>query len=629
MKRCLGLLGTALAAVVAASVLANCGGGTGGSASPRNPQFVLRPVGTASNSGTFVMGLERSSIDANNSDTVQVFARVFSPSGRPLGGVAVTFQASFCDVTLTGGVPLGDCSTGTLPSVETLTDGTGTAVITARAGGTPGRLVLQAFTSNINMNLGGAIFLNLTDVGFISGNLQVLPAEIDVTDPLPGTVLQFLVTGGRPFQPPSPPYVLQNGVSGVGVAELLDDGEFPVVIRYTVSGMVEGAHVFTVVDADGTSVSGTVMVEFTELTIVPSSVSLAAGQSQSFAITGGVPPYTCTPSGGTLNPTTILERGGTTVFTAGDVPVSTTFTIICTDVSGQIASAMVTIAPAPSPTGGGGGTPTPSPQVVTTIIVQPNPSSLNGVQGGTSNIVATVLDQNNDAIPGVNVLFTLPGQSGDPTPTVPSLSPLTVVTNGAGQATSVLTVPAGTAPQFIVITAQARGVMGTGQVGVTSQSTEPPGPPARLNAALFKSNGFGDNNDGTFVTVLSALVTDAEGNPVADGVQVNWTNIAPTTATVFTPSFTNGLPPCDVDPYESSTGLAIVPQPGTALTCVIYPTSLQNLAGTVNVSVEGTSLQRTASFTFPGGPTPTPVPTAPPPTVTPTPFPTFTPTPTP
>src|SRR5581483_12282965 len=128
----------------------------------------------------------------------------------------------------------------------------------------------------------------------------------------------------------------------------LDDGQFPVVIRYTVSGMAAGAHVFSVVDAAGNSVTATVMVTFTQLQILPASATIAAGQTQVFALTGGVPPYTCTPSGGTLDPTTILERGGTTTFTAGDVPTSTTFTIICTDVSGQIATASVTISPAPS-----------------------------------------------------------------------------------------------------------------------------------------------------------------------------------------------------------------------------------------------------------------------------------------
>jgi hypothetical protein len=623
MKSSLSLLGRVLVAAVAVGALANCGS-TGGGPATRGPQFVLRPIGTSSNAGTFIMSVERESIDANNADVVRVFARVISPSGRPLGGIGVIFRASLSDVTFVDGSPVPDLLSAGLPAAETVTDGTGTAVITVKAGGTAGRLIIEGFTSNVNLNLGGAIFLNLTNVGFISGDLQTIPAEIDVTDPSAGTVLEFLVVGGQPFLAPNPPYILQNGISGVGIAELLDDGAFPVVIRYTVSGKIAGTHTFGIVDALGNSVTGTVVVMFSELMIVPESATVPSGLTQSFAVSGGVPPYTCTPSGGTLDPTTILERGGTMTFTAGPVPG--TFTLLCSDASGQVATASVTISAAPSP--GGGPSPSPAPQVLSTIIVQPNPVSVNGVQGGSAQVVATLLDQNNDAITGINVLFTIDGQSGEPTPTAPSVSPLTAVSDGSGQAVSVLNVPAGTTPQFLTVTASARGISGNGSVAVTSQTTKPPGPPARLNAALFKATGFGDNNDGTFVTVLSALVTDVEGNPSADGVEVDWTDIAPTLATVFSPSFTNGLPPCDVDPYESKTGLAIVPQPGTALTCVIYPSFLQNQSGTVKVAVAGTSLTRIAQFSFPGGPTPTPVPTPVPVTPAP-PTPTPTPTPTP
>lgn len=621
MKGSFARSGVWLVVSLVASALIGCGGGTGGAPSQPPPQFVLKPVGTSSNFGTFILGVDRSSIDANNADTVRVTARVLDPDGRPLG-TTVTFQASIPDVSFveSGPAPTGS---GGVPTGTAITDATGLAVITVKAGGTPGRLAIQAFTP-ANLDLGGVIFLNLTNVGFISGDLQIIPNEIDVTDPNPGTVLEFLVTGGQPFLKPDPPYILQNGSSGVGVAELLDDGSFPIVIRYTVSGKVGGVHTFSVIDAKGTNVTGTVSVMFSTLTIMPASATLVVGQTQAFALTGGVPPYTCTPSGGTLDPTTITERGGTTVFTAGDVVQQTTFTIVCTDVSGQIATATVTISPLPSPSpsssGGGNPSPSPTPSTVTTIVVQPNPASINGVEGGDANIVATALDQNNNAISGVNILFTLAGQTGEPTATVPSVSPITAATNGGGQAVSVLTVPAGTAPQFLVVTASAQGVSGTGQVSVTSQRTNNPGPPARLNAALLKANGVGDNNDGTLLTILSALVTDVDGNPVADGVEVDWSQISPNIATVLSPTFTNGTPPCNVQPYESATGLAIVPQPGTALTCVIYPPSLRFASGTVKVTVPGTSLNKIAQFDYPGGPTPTPAPTPtpePPPTPTP------------
>jgi hypothetical protein len=618
-------IGASLVAALAVLVT-GCGGGTGGGQASRPPVFVLNAAGTSSNSGTLTLTVARDSIDANNADTVGVQARLLDPFGRPQGGVPIQFEASIPDVTFIGGpVP----SPGGFATIVAPTDGNGVAEVTIKAGATPGRLAVQALAPT-NFHLGSLIFLNITDVGFISGDLQVLPQEINVIDPAAGTVIEFLITGGQPFVPPAAPYVLQNASSSLGTAELLDDGQFPVVVRYTLTGRGDGAlsgtHAFTIVDAKGNSVTATVTVTFTQLTISPTSASLLTGQTQAFVLTGGVPPYTCTPSGGTLTPTTITDTGGVTTFTAGDVIQSTSFTLICTDQSGQTVTATVTVAPLPTPSAGGSITPAPSatPQTPTTVVVQANPPTLNGVQGGMSNITATVLDQNLNPIPGINVLFTLVGQTGTPTAQVPSLSNFTAVTDGKGQAVTVLNVPGGTPPQFLTIDAQAGSAQGSGQVGVTSQSTQQPGPPARLTAALFKAGAFGDNNDGTFVTILSALVTDANGNPVADGIQVNWGPVTPNTANVANPSFTNGLPPCNTAPYTRDTGLAINPQPGTALTCLIYPATIADLAGSVHVAVAGTSLQTTANIGFPGPvASPTPVPPTPaPPTSTPAPTPT-------
>jgi hypothetical protein len=618
----------ALLLLVQAVALSSCGGGTGGGQSERPPVFVLNAAGTSSNQGTLTLGVSRESIDANNSDRLTVFARLLDPYGEPLRGQTITFQASFQDITFIG-APSPD-GTESFPTTFAITDNNGEAQVTLRSGGTPGRLAITA-SAPPNFHLGAGIFLNLTDVGFISGDLQVLPSEIDVIDPAPGTQVQFLVIGGQPFQDPNPPYRLENADSSVGSAELLFDGEFPAVIVYTLTGRgggaLSGAHVFSVVDAAGNSVTATVNVTYTELEILPPSATLLTGQSQTFALTGGVPPYSCTPSGGTLTPTTILESGGTTTFTAGDAIQSTTYTIVCSDQSGQIATATVTVAPVPTPSGGSG-TPVPSstPQNPSTIVVQANPPTLNGIQGGTSNVTATVLDQNLNPIAGVNVLFELAGQTGTPTAQIPSLSNFTAVTDGAGQAVTVLTVPGGTPPQFLIINASAGGASGSGQVGVTSQSTQQPGPPARLTAALFKAGAFGDNNDGTFIAILSALVTDANGNPVANGIEVDWGPVQPTSATVFTPSFTNGLPQCNTAPYTSATGLSLNPQPGTALTCLIYPSSIANSSGSVKVSVAGTSLMTTAGIVLPGAPVPTPTPR---PTSQPTSAPTVAPSPTP
>ena len=211
-----------------------------------------------------------------------------------------------------------------------------------------------------------------------------------------------------------------------------------------------------------------------------------------------------------------------------------------------------------------------------------------------------MFDEFNQSIPGVTVLFTLKDQGGDPGE-IPVIEPLTATTNSSGIAITTLTVPPGTPPQFIVVTATARGVSGTGQVAVISHNVNPPGPPANLTSALYFPVA-GDNGDGTYVTVLSALVTDSNGNPVADGVSVAWSILDPLSANVVSPTKTNALPNCDLGPFEDAAGLSVTPQPGTALSCLIYPGSLAGSTVTVRVSVPGTTLVRTTTLTFPAPP---------------------------
>ena len=625
-------------ALCLAALLAACGGGgTGDAPAPRTKQFVLDPVGSTSNAGSLLMGVSRESIAANNADRIDVFARLLDPQGRPLVGIPITFQASFGDVRFLG-APQGQ--TGAVPSGVQATDGSGTAQVTVQAGGTPGRLAISASAPR-NMALGGIVFFQLEDVGFITGDLQVFPSEAAISDPRPGTVLEFLVTGGTPFrtgdQAPglgAPaqgelPYRIENAESPIGRAELLFDGLFPAVVRYTISGKFAGTHAFSVVDGAGAQRTATVTVDFTALEILPSSASLVTGQSQVFSVTGGVPPYSCSASGGTITPNVIEERGGTFTFEASEPVQQTQFSILCTDQAGQVAEATVSVAPAPTP-GGVGPTPSavPSP-VAARLVVQANPPSLNGVDGGQSTITANVLDQTFLPLPGVSVLFSLPPPAaGEPPSDLPSISPFSGISDANGQVATVLTVPAGSAPQFLVVTAETDNeVQGFVTVSITSQRTAPPGPPARISAALLKQGACGDNGDGTLFAILSALVIDANGNPVADGVEVDWGDVLPANAAnVLSPSFTNGAPPCDIGPFGSACGAGggsttVTPQPGTAITCFVYAADLGGSPAAVTATVAGTSISARTSFFLPelAGPAPTPVPTpAPTPAPTPT-----------
>ncbi|MDZ7380132.1 MAG: hypothetical protein ONB06_12410, partial [candidate division KSB1 bacterium] len=78
-----------------------------------------------------------------------------------------------------------------------------------------------------------------------------------------------------------------------------------------------------------------------------------------------------------------------------------------------------------------------------------------------------------------------------------------------------------------------------------------------------------NNGDGTFTTVISALVTDTFGNPVPDGVPVEFTLPTPVPGvSVTSPGLTNTQAPCNTG------SLTIFPQPGDALACVKYVSSL-------------------------------------------------------
>ncbi len=91
--------------------------------------------------------------------------------------------------------------------------------------------------------------------------------------------------------------------------------------------------------------------------------------------------------------------------------------------------------------------------------------------------------------------------------------------------------------------------------------------------AVSLPTGLPNNNgDGTRTIVVSALVTDSSGNPVPDGVPVEFALPTPTPGVSITsPGFTNQPAPCNTG------SLTIFPQPGDALACVKY---LNGLSGT-------------------------------------------------
>ncbi|MGH7786611.1 MAG: hypothetical protein ACRERC_07075 [Candidatus Binatia bacterium] len=143
----------------------------------------------------------------------------------------------------------------------------------------------------------------------------------------------------------------------------------------------------------------------------------------------------------------------------------------------------------------------------------------------------------------------------------------------------------------------------------TATATFTPTPRAAFLSVDLFADRRGDNNDGTFTTIVSALVSDAFGNPLGDGVAISF-SLAPAQAgiTVTQTGLTNALPGCDISSYLADTGRPVNPQSGTALACLRYVRSREGERITVRAEVSTPSGILTAQreLRLPTSPTPTP-----------------------
>ncbi len=154
---------------------------------------------------------------------------------------------------------------------------------------------------------------------------------------------------------------------------------------------------------------------------------------------------------------------------------------------------------------------------------------------------------------------------------------------------------------------------GTRNATATISPTPPASPTPTFGAAFLSidliADRRGDNNDGSFTTVVAALVSNARGNPVGDGVVDSFTLSPPAPGVSNTESGrTNQPPDCDVSTYVADTGRPVNPQPGTALACLRYVRSLEGQRITVTAQVFGVGglIQSRRVIRLPTSPTPTP-----------------------
>ena len=121
----------------------------------------------------------------------------------------------------------------------------------------------------------------------------------------------------------------------------------------------------------------------------------------------------------------------------------------------------------------------------------------------------------------------------------------------------------------------------------TASATGSPTPLAATISVDLIADRRGDNNDGTFTTVVSALVADLRGNPVGDGVVVVFSLSQPVPGITITQSGQTNRPPnCDVSSYVADTGRPVNPQPGMALACLQYVRSREGQLITIAARVQ-------------------------------------------
>lgn len=151
----------------------------------------------------------------------------------------------------------------------------------------------------------------------------------------------------------------------------------------------------------------------------------------------------------------------------------------------------------------------------------------------------------------------------------------------------------------------------TPTASATAPASFTPTPQPAFVSVELVANRSGDNGDGTLTTLIAALVSDANGHTVGDGIAVAFALSPPVAGVTVTQLGNTGeLPACDISAYEVEMGRAIAPQPGTAYTCLRYVRSREGVIVTVSAQLGAGAgaVQGSRSIRLP--PATTPVPTA-------------------
>jgi hypothetical protein len=529
--RARNLMTGALAVLALAAVVVSCGGtGGGGSGDDggTSQQFILN----SNNTGRLNLNVSPATVDANKSDRIGLVATLSDSQGRGIQGVAITFHSDIPDITFIPSDENGETGTA-------VTDASGRADIIAVAGTTPtgtGEIVgtgaIFAQTPS-GFGLRAQVPITLLDVGFIDSDvLAVIPSSLELVEPAPGQVLFFNITGG------TPPYTLQNEVSGIGTA---------VLSQHCVPGCTENGGLLCIgspcqSDTDCNQ-NGSPSPAGVCLGPVKRCLASCAGDN----CAGARCAVDADCNNGSPTPANVCKDSGQSIayIIAAD-PAAGTHGFTVDDAAGGSVNVEVTVSFVC-----GNGVARGGEQCDVGDLRDQTCESLGR---GTGNLICA----NDCTFDFTNCAFTTPTPGG----------------GGGGGATATPGGPTSTAATRTPTPVPTLTPANTPTPGV--------GVPSNLSLALL-TNGSGDNGNGTLTTVISATVTDTMGNPVPDTSNVFFSISGATQgAIVNSPSGTNTDPPCDVTNFETDTTVTVLNQPGVANTCVTYPSTSAGAQITLN-----------------------------------------------
>lgn len=389
---------------------------------------------------------------------------------------------------------------------------------------------------------------------FSECNLSISPAAINIGGAVGGEQAQITVKDAIP------PLTVTSTFPDAGAVTIDQDAG---IVTFTVATPPVGVSPETLLIRDSRGCMATV-----EVTITPApapqvtSITMEANPPRLNGAAGGMSVITANVFDENNLPMANLEVLFTTTVGSLNSPTATT------NADGE-AVVVLTIPPGTAP---GTATLTGSAQgvsgtttveivdprdLVTTIKLESSLLAFDGILGGQSEITATVLDDNNLPIPGVEVLFWT---------TQGTLSALTVTTDAAGQAIVTLTIPAGTPAGTVTVTASAQGVEMMIDIPIIGPTGQP------LNVVLAASPLTIDGALGG-TSAITAFVFDANNLPL-EGLTLLFTTTGGTLSPVT--AMTNA---------DGQTVVTLTIPAGTPDGTVTVTGTVQGVSGSVDITL--------------------------------------------